>query len=191
MDSRKQSINEIEKIEKEKIIKETFKREVIENLLKTPNIQIELEKLQDEINTQKLKYHSLEIEENTINPKLEKVALIEEKLQEISKREKELEENNQAIEITKEILEIAYQKMKQNVTPKLTEELSYNIQKISNGKYTKINLHEEEGLIIEKENGEYIEAEKLSIRNNRPIIFILTFSNGKRTMQRINANNIR
>lgn len=191
IDLRKQSINQIEKIEKEKIIKETFKREVIENLLKTSNIQIELEKLQDEINTQKLKYHSLEIEENTINPKLEKVALIEEKLQEISKREKELEENNQAIEIAKEILEIAYQKMKQNVTPKLTEELSYNIQKISNGKYTKINLHEEEGLIIEKENGEYIEAEKLSIRNNRPIIFILTFSNGKRAMQRINANNIR
>ena len=191
IDSRKQSINEIEKIEKEKIIKETFKRELIENLLKTSNIQIELEKLQDEINTKKLKYHSLEIEENTINPKLEKVALIEEKLQEISKREKELEENNQAIEIAKEILEIAYQKMKQNITPKLTEELSNNIQKISNGKYTKINLHEEKGLIIEKDNGEYVEAEKLSIRNNRPIIFIITFSNGKRAMQRINANNTR
>ena len=73
--------------------------------------------------------------------------------------------------------------MKQNITPKLTEELSKNIQKISDGKYTKINLHEEKGIIIEKDNGEYVEAEKLSIRNNRPIIFIFTFSNSKRIMQ--------
>ena len=99
--------------------------------------------------------------------------------------------DNNAIELAKEILEISYQKMKQNVTPKLTEELSKNIQKISNGKYTKISLHEEQGIIIEKENGEYAEAEKLSVRNNRPTISIFTSSNGKRTMQRIHANNTR
>ena len=96
-----------------------------------------------------------------------------------------------AIEKTKEILETAYQKMRQNVTPKLTQELSKNIYKISDGKYSKINLHEQEGIIIEKENGEYIEAGKLSVRNHRSIIFILKACNGKRINTREHANNIR
>lgn len=188
---RKQTINEKEKAEIERILQQTNQKELIEELFKTSNIQSELEKLQEETNHQRLEYHSLELEENTITPKLEKIALLEEQLEDLNKREESLEKDNQAIEIAKQILEISYQKMKQNVTPKLTEELSKNIQKISNGKYTKINLHEEQGIIIEKENGEYAEAEKLSVRYNRPTIFILTPSNGKRTMQRNHAYNTR
>lgn len=188
---REKTIDQTKKAEIEKILQQTNQNELIEELFKTSNIQSELEKLQEETNNQKLEYHSLELEENTINPKLEKIALLGEQLEDLNKREESLEKDNQAIEIAKQILEISYQKMKQNVTPKLTQELSKNIQKISNGKYTKINLHEEQGIIIEKENGEYAEAEKLSVRNNRPTIFILTPSNGKRTMQRIHAYNTR
>lgn len=189
--NRKQKIDETEKAEIEKILQQVSEKELIEKLFKSSNIQNELEKLQEETNHQKLEYHSLELEENTINPKLEKIALLEEQLEDLNEREESLEKANNAIELAKEILEISYQKMKQNVTPKLTEELSKNIQKISNGKYTKISLHEEQGIIIEKENGEYAEAEKLSVRNNRPTILITTSSNGKRTMQRIHANNTR
>lgn len=191
IENRRQTINEIKKIEKEKILQSSNQKELVEELFEKSNIHYELEKLQEEKNHKKLEYHSLELEENTINPKLEKIALLEEQLENLSKKEEDLEKANQAIELVKEILEIAYQKMKQNVTPKLTEELSENIQKISNGKYTKVNLHEEKGMIIEKDNGEYIEAEKLSIRNNRPAISIFTFSDGKRIMQGIYANNIR
>lgn len=188
---REQNIEETEKQEIEKILRKINQKELLEKWFKNSNIQSELEKLQEEINHQKLQYHSLELEENTITPKLEKIAFLEEQLEDLNKKEENLEKANDAIELAKEILEISYQKMKQNVTPKLTQKLSENIQKISNGKYTKINLHEEQGIIIEKENGEYIEVEKLSVRHNRPIIFIFTFSNGKRTMQRIYANNTR
>lgn len=188
---RKQTIDETKKAEIEKILQKSNQKELVEELFKNSSVQNELEKLQEETNHQKLEYHSLELEENTINPKLEKIALLEEQLEELNEREESLEKANQAIELAKEILEISYQKMKQNVTPKLTEELSKNIEKISNGKYTKISLHEEQGIIIEKENGEYAEAEKLSVRNNRPTISITTFSNGKRTMQRNYANNTR
>ena len=127
------------------------------------NIKYEIENLEKQLADKKLQYHSLELEENLVKPKLEKVAQLEEKLEELNVKEKELENENNAIEYVKEILEIAYQKMKQNVTPKLTEQLSKNIRKISNEKYTKINLHEENGMIAEKENGEYIEVQKLSI----------------------------
>lgn len=179
---RKQNIEEAQNIEKEKIKNESKDTVILDGLFKIANIELELEKLEEEKNHKKLEYHSLELEENAINPKLERIVLIEEQLENLRKREEELEKDNKAIELAKEILEISYQKMKQNITPKLTEELSRNIQKISNSKYTKINLHEEKGMIIEKENGEYIEAEKLSIRNNRPIIFIFTFGNCKRVM---------
>ena len=163
-ESKQNELTEIA-LEKEKLNAEA-ERTKIEKLFNIANIGYELEKQEEEKNRKKLEYHSLELEENKIFPELEKVALLDEQLEEINEKEKELEEKNKAIELTREILEIAYQKMKQNVTPKLTQELSKNIQEISGGKYSKINLHEEEGIIVEKENGEYVEAEKLSVRNN-------------------------
>ena len=177
-------------LEKEELSKE-IQKELVETLFNMPNIENEIERKEEEKNNIKLHYNSLELEEKTIKPKLEKVALLEERLEETKQHEAELEENYLAIEKTKEILETAYHKMRQNVTPKLTQELSKNIYKISDGKYSKINLHEQEGIIIEKENGEYIEAGKLSVRNHRSIIFILKACNGKRINTRKHANNIR
>ena len=53
--------------------------------------------------------------------------------------------------------------MKKNITPKFTFNLSENIKNITNGKYTNINVNDENGLIVEIQNGEYIPAERLSI----------------------------
>lgn len=164
--SKKEHIALYEEEEKQKLKESENQIEEVENLFAISNIEWELEQRQEEQNHKKLAYHSLELEENTIEPKLEKVALLEEQLEELNQKEEELEKNNTAIELAKEILETAYQKMKQNVTPKLTQKLSQNMQKLSNEKYTKVSLSEENGLMVEKENGEYIEAEKLSIRNH-------------------------
>ena len=155
-----------EKEEKEKLKETENQIEVVEPLFTISNIEWELEQRQEEQNRKKLAYHSLELEENAIAPKLEKVALLEEQLEDLNQKEEQLEKNNTAIELAKEVLEIAYQKMKQNVTPRLTQKLSQTMEKLSNEKYKKVSLSEENGLIIEKENGEYIEAEKLSIRNH-------------------------
>ena len=53
--------------------------------------------------------------------------------------------------------------MKKSITPKFTENLSNNISSISNNKYNKVSLNEENGLIVENEKGEYIPAERLSV----------------------------
>ena len=53
--------------------------------------------------------------------------------------------------------------MKENVTPKFTENLSKNIEQISNGKYKNVHISDEEGIIVEKDNGEYVSSEKLSV----------------------------
>lgn len=166
IEAKKQKIELEQARQKEKLQEQMKEKEQIDYLFSTNQIQQELDNMQEAKNRKKLEYHSLELEENTMTPKLEKMALIEEKLEDLKVREAKLEKENKAIELTKEMLEIAYQKMKQNITPKLTEELSNNIQKIANGKYTQISMHEEKGMVIEKENGEYIEAEKLSVRNH-------------------------
>ena len=52
--------------------------------------------------------------------------------------------------------------MKNNITPKFTQNLSNTVEKISNGKYTKVSINDEKGLIVENQYGEYISAERLS-----------------------------
>ena len=53
--------------------------------------------------------------------------------------------------------------MKNSVSPVFTEKLSNNISKITKGKYCKLYFNDEQGLIVELDNGNYIPAERLSI----------------------------
>lgn len=140
-------------------IKSTYKLEEIN----IRNISFELENIQNSINKNKLEIHSLELDKNNILPKLEKLAQMEEELQEINEKEQNLLKLNNSMELAKQILEVAYTKMKENVTPKFTKNLSKNIEQISDGKYKNVRINDEEGIIVEKENGEYISSEKLSI----------------------------
>ena len=135
------------------------------------NLSYELDNIQTNINKTKLELHSLELDKNSIMPKLEKLASLEEELEELNEKEKSLLKDNEAIEFAKQVLETAYTKMKENVTPKFTKELSKNIEKISNGKYKNVRINDEQGIIVEKENGEYVSSEKLSTRNNRSIVY--------------------
>ena len=175
-------------IENEKSkIKNTYKLEEIN----ISNLSFELENIQNNINKNKLEIHSLELDKNNILPKLEKLAKMEEELQEINEKEQNLLKLNNSMELAKQILEAAYTKMKENVTPKFTKNLSKNIEQISDGKYKNVRINDEEGIIVEKENGEYISSEKLSIRNNRSTIYIVKTRSNKRTIRRNYANDTR
>lgn len=158
--------------EKMNRLKETYK---LENAELNNNISYKIENMQEELNKNKLELHSLELDKNNIMPKLEKLASMEEQLQELNEKEKILNKQNDAIELAKQVLEIAYTKMKENVTPKFTENLSKNIEKISNGKYKKVKINDEEGIIVEKQNGEYISAEKLSVGTIEQLYLSLRF----------------
>ena len=81
---------------------------------------------------------------------------LDEKIQELHSLEN-------SINIAKESLEEAYDEIKNNITPKFTNNLSLLIEKISNGKYKKVNFDADRGLVVEKEDGEYINCNNLSI----------------------------
>ena len=179
--SKEEKIAEIEK-QKQEIntnIEEKLNRlkeeHKLENIEFNSDISYKIENMQEELNKNKLELHSLELDKNNIMPKLERLASMEEQLQELNEKEVILNKQNEAIELAKEVLEIAYTKMKENVTPKFTENLSKNIEKISNGKYKNVKISDEEGIIVEKQNGEYISAEKLSVGTIEQLYLSLRF----------------
>ena len=119
--------------------------------------------IQEELNNNKLELQKIKIEEENISNKLDDMANLKEEYDNLKERFDELEEENASINLTKDILTKAYINMRNNVTPKFTENLSKNISVISNNKYLKVGINDEKGLVVENEFGEYISAERLSI----------------------------
>ena len=156
------------KIEKNKI-KNTYKNEIDENeinyLLEENINEINniLENLNNEISSLKLQLHTNEIDYNNIIKKSEEKAKLEEQLEGSLEEKEEILKLANSINIAKTALENAYNKMKEEITPKFTKNLSNIVSKISSKKYNKIRFIDGQGLIVELNNGEYINANKLSI----------------------------
>ncbi len=163
-------------LEKEKIKNDKIGKEQIEYYMKKENINYELEEMQNKINKDKLKIHALELDKNNLIPSLEKLSALEEEKEDLKAQKETLLDSNESIELAKEVLEIAYQKMKESVTPKFTQNLSKNIEIISNKKYKNVRINDEDGIIVEKENGEYISAEKLSMGTIDQLYIALRFA---------------
>lgn len=144
-------------------IKEQIEISKVDELLKNPLKNILLQELQSKVNEKQIEIQKLELQEKNILPQLEKLASMKEELETLEENKKELQETEKAIQLVKEILTTSYQEMKNNVTPKFTENLSKNIEKISKGKYQKVKINEQEGLIVEVENGNYMPVSRLSI----------------------------
>lgn len=131
--------------------------------LKIEEIQKQIEASEQQMMNYRLQLNSLEYEDKNISEKLEEIISLKEEYENLKEQLQIIEEKNKCIQATKELLEKAYEQMKKSVTPKFTQNLSDLIQKITNGKYQKVSIHEEEGLIVELENGEYKPANLLSI----------------------------
>ena len=156
-------IKNIINIEKEKIKNKYNSEKYIEELFLDNNIENTYEKEIKILNENKLQLHKLEIEKNNMEEKLNNLILIDEKINNLEEQYKELMQKNESIEYAKNILEKAYIEMKQNITPKFIKNLSEIIKEISDNKYEEIKFNNEDGLIVEKENGEYVGADKLSV----------------------------
>lgn len=152
------------KSEKEKI-QNTYQVEPqqIEEIFNQSQIEQQITNTQNEINNIKLKLHSLELDHNNILPKLENLSKIEEEIVVQKQYYQELQQNSEAIDIAKEEIQKAYQEMKQKITPKFTKKLSEIIEKIADGKYKNIQFNEEQGIMVEIQNGNYVSAQNLSI----------------------------
>ena len=153
-------------LEKEKIKNKylnKLEKNKINYFLNLENVNYEKEKIQNNLNNRKIELHSLELDKKNIEPKLENLSNLEEKLVDNKNKMSTLRKLNSSMELVKEVLSNAYEKMKKSVTPKFTQELSNTISKITDGKYTNIVPNDEQGLLVELENGNYEPASKLSV----------------------------
>ena len=146
---------------KQQII-EKYKDKNINDLLYINDYQNYISKIEETINNNRIRIKGLEIEYNTIVPQLDEMVVLEEKLEADKEKLTELREKESIINIAIENLMDAYEEMKTTITPKFTKNLSESIQKISSNKYNKVTINDENGMIIENNRGEYVEAIKLS-----------------------------
>lgn len=126
-------------------------------------LNYEQEELERLISTQNIKLHTIKLDYQNLEKGEEKKVILEEQLQKYIQEKDELESLGNAINIAKDSLERAYGRMKSEITPKFTQELSKIIEYISSGKYNNVKFIDGEGIVVELENGEYINANKLSI----------------------------
>ena len=135
----------------------------MDELAKLENINLEIQKVENELNHKKIELHTLDLDNKNIEPKLENLSNLEEELVENTQKMMSLKSLEKSIYLAKEVLEQSYERMKNTVTPKFTEELSRTIAEITNGKYNKVRLNDDTGLVVESENGNYIPVSRLSV----------------------------
>ena len=126
-------------------------------------IEEEIKENEERYNNLKFEKYTLEISEKNITEKIEEKINLEEQLENALNEEKEILKLGQAIDLTKNILEKSYNKMKNNIAPEFTENLSKNTKGVIGGKYKNIIFNEEDGIIVETENGNYVNANLLSV----------------------------
>ncbi len=145
------------------------------NLEKTKNeTEQKLEKINEKILNYELKLNEIKYEENKISEETEKIILYKEEQAKIKEELEILEEKNICFQEAKLLLQKAYNKMKNNVTPKFAKNLSTIIKEISNGKYEKVFINEQ--IIVELENGRNVPASSLSIGTIDEIYLALRLS---------------
>ncbi len=121
-----------------------------------------IDNIQNLIRQKELNLNTLQLNKKNIINDLENLVNTKELLEIEKQNYDELKEKNDKINTARILLGNAYEKMKNSVTPKFTSNLSENIMRISDGKYKKVTVNDEEGIIVELPNGEYVSAEKLS-----------------------------
>ena len=161
----KAEINTKLQAEKQKIENE-YPNILISNLLLIEDrnmIEKKLEESNQMIMDYQLQLNGIQYEDSRISEKVEEMISAKEEYENLKEELEILQEKEKYFELTKKFLEKAYEKMKNSVTPKFTQNLSEIVAKISNGKYQKGSIHEKEGLVVETKNGEYISANLLSV----------------------------
>ena len=166
MDETKAKIKSLKDIEKEKL-KNTYRNKIdvyeINKFLNLNDVSAKIEEVTNSINEKKLELHRIELSKNNILPQLEDLAQVEEELVITEEEYDDLMKKNNSMMVVKQALDSAYEKMKSDVTPKYTNSLSENISRISNNKYNKVSINDENGMMVELNSGDYVSAERLSL----------------------------
>lgn len=165
---------EIEKIKNK--YNDIFSEKEIIEIINYENPENEIDEIEKNINNDKIKVETINIELKNIEDKIERYSTIEEERGNLLEERKNIEALERSMQIAKDTLTSAYEEMKNNINPQFVKQLSINISKITNEKYKNIIFNDKDGLIIELENGQYISADRLSVGTIEQIYLALRFA---------------
>lgn len=136
----------------------------------TPFLDMSYEEITSKLSEVESLYSEKRIYLNTLtvniqntSAQMEDLASVEEELSTLNEELADLTFLNNAINIAKDALNEAYEEMKNNITPEFTNYLSSVIAKVSDNKYSQVRFNDEDGLIVQLANGDYINCELLSL----------------------------
>ena len=127
------------------------------------NIEEIIKNTEEENNNLKFEKYKMEIAQKNIEKNIDEKINLEEKLEGLIEEEEEILNTGNSIKLAEEILEQAYNKMKNNISPNFIKNIVNNKNEIIGEKYKNIIFNEEEGLNVELENGNYVNANLLSV----------------------------
>ena len=128
----------------------------------------------ENINNLKLELHKIELDKSNIEPKLDKLIELEEKLDIEQRKLSQLEQRKKIYELTSSIMEKSYEEMKNSIIPKFTKELNENVKRFSDNNYSEVIV--KDGIMIKLNSGEYVPIEKLSLGTIEEIYLALRLS---------------
>lgn len=145
-------------------LNQEFEKEIIEKY-----INLENEKINNLFDEEEIKYRNISLklqqinlEKNIIMPELNEEANIIEQITTLEEQKENLISLGNSIQIAKNTLEESYEILKNSISPEFTKSLSEISKEISNNKYQNVKLNDNDGLLIECEDGRYIGANLLS-----------------------------
>ena len=116
-----------------------------------------------EIEKMKKDLYEIEFSKKSDEKSLEELPNLVQQLDSLYEEKAELESLNSSYNIAKECLELAYEEVKKNISPQFSYNLCKTMEKISDGKYSFVKVTDDEGLVVELENGQYVSADRLSV----------------------------
>ncbi len=171
IDSMKKKLIEDNKKNKEKIVK-TYGKEC--EIFFNKDIDIYVKNNKNNIRNIELDLHKKELELQNIEPALEVLAENEEKLANEKETYNALVEKKKIYDMTLELLKDSYEEMKANITPEYNKKVSKMIEIFSEGKYKNVSITD--GINVELENGQRVDASKLSVGTVEQIYLALRLS---------------
>ena len=135
------------------------------------NIELAISNNVKKINELELEKHKRELDYKDIEPKMERLAHVEELLDLEREKFETLKERQEDFDIAKDLLTQSYEEMKKNITPKFNESFNYLVSVFTNGKYSRVVFND--GIYVEVSNGQMISLEGLSFGTIQEIYLAL------------------
>ena len=124
--------------------------------LSADELNLEYTQNQNDVKALEFKLNNIKNNEANMQRLNDQIEFLKYKLKKANEQKEELLKLNASFELAKTCLEEAYQEIKVNVSPEFIDSLSQTISKVTNNKYNNIKLSEEDGLLVEIENGKHV-----------------------------------